>query len=244
MILKNVDSVLHYSLLPTRSRNRKRLSPLYAADMLSGDAHSPLMWKKKKKEEHMNVGQRLRLESTRLLCWKRLKMLFMLSLQFCQEFQAKSRVAWTPSIGLMYKTCTVAVRGQKNSPQKPRLACPHWSLRLVHLHGVWVRLASSRVLAHIHPLIWWELSWGEIFSPAAVFFTWKISSRQSGWLRLQLARIIWYQTFGMQRNKNWLFRRLPSFSGKPPEEGYGVGLYCPDLGMAVLTKLTGLSAAV
>lgn len=115
----------------------------------------------------------------------------------------------------MYKTCRVAVRGQKKSqPKKPQLACPHWSLRLVYLHGVWVRLASSCVLAHIHSLIWWELCWGELFSPAAVFFTWKISSWQSGWLRLQLARIIWYQTFGMQRNKNWLFPRLPSFTYK------------------------------
>lgn len=160
----------------------------------------------------MNVGQRLRLESTRLLCWKRLKMLFMLSLQFCQEFQAKSRVAWPPSIGLMYKTCRVAIRAPPpQKKEKPQLACSNWSLRLVYLRGVWVRLASSCVLAHVHSLIWWELRWGEIFSPAAVFFTWKISSRQSGWLRLQLARIIWYQTFGMQRNKNGLFRQLPSF---------------------------------
>lgn len=55
---KNVDST---PIIPHSAHTHTAISafPLYPSDMLFGDAHSPLMWKKKK--EYMNVGQCLRL---------------------------------------------------------------------------------------------------------------------------------------------------------------------------------------
>lgn len=166
---KNVDLTppLYLSHSTHMRTHNRSASPLCPTDMLSGDAHSPLMWK----TEYMNVGQHHRLQSTRLLAgtdWKCCSCFPRLLPGIPYEIQG----GMNSQIHLMGKTWNSAADAFKTSSSKGDSSLSTFALTEFFNQSLF---GSQLAWAWDISVIWWEMRRGNTPSCCHVLL-WKVTS--------------------------------------------------------------------